>query len=304
MALAAGETEACIDAAAAEILLIQLSQRDPTTEIKRFMPLALFNLVREKALAKTDWRAMTLYVSIMNREQRQTKEAAQTDYELAKELDNMLEPGKQQSGEGNPLREFERPWKLLHDAAEQYLSHLSPQEPIFFQVQTDLERALRDGAFKYSEPRAIPMVLGRGEMVEKHSTQWVTLSTQAAVAGSADSALHLAFYHLHKDGWLPAQSAATPKIWVGLEWLALSAAQAAPNTNHMAARYLALAHLLREHGFTEEGYSWIKFAQENIREAGLDPDDAWHNYLDGFMQTWTNPAYTQKSSADFLREPS
>jgi hypothetical protein len=68
----------------------------------------------------------------------------------------------------------------------------------------------------------------------------------------------------------------------------------------MIKRYLAVAHLLREHGHAEEGYSWLPVAKENLKESGLDPDDRMIDYLDGFQNHWYDDKLMVSTSEEFL----
>ncbi|KIW90438.1 uncharacterized protein Z519_09084 [Cladophialophora bantiana CBS 173.52] len=300
MAFFAGEIDAGVDAAAAEIALGNAMGRQEN----RLSP-RISDFIKARALQRSDWRAITLYLDEMSTK-RGTEASARENYKLAKDLVDMVEPSKQLRRQ-NPslLQNYKLPWRVLHDAADSYLSYLDPGAT-FDQVQSDLENAIRDGLFKFSDLAAAPFALRQPGVIEKHSKEWLELATQSASAGDPDSALQLAFYHLRKDGWRPAEPNKKRRDWTGIEWLAVSAALSAPETGSMAAKYLGLAHLLREHGYADEGISWIDFAKESIGEAGLDPENKWHNYLDEFQQAWKDTDESlkkyEKSSNEFLAQ--
>ncbi|OAL34670.1 hypothetical protein AYO20_06087 [Fonsecaea nubica] len=300
MAFFAGETEAGVDAAAAEIALgASLSPHEA-----RLSP-RIFDHVKAKALERNDWLAILLYLDEMSRKTG-TEATARESYQLAKDLVAMVQPSKYLRTQNSSLLQPRNlPWRVLHDAAESYLSYLG-EGAEYDQVQSDLENAIRDGLFKYSDVSAVPFALRQPGVTGKHSKEWIELATQSASVGDADSSLQLAFYYLSKDGWRPAEPNKKPREWTGIEWLGVSAALSAPETGPMVAKYLGLAHLLREHGYVDEGMSWIDFAKESMGEAGLDPDNTWNNYLSEFQLAWKDTDESEslrkyeKSSEDFL----
>ncbi|KIX96947.1 uncharacterized protein Z520_07061 [Fonsecaea multimorphosa CBS 102226] len=298
MAFLAGKTDAGVDAAAAEIAVgASVGQQEP-----RLSP-RIFDFIKAKAFQRSDWSAIILYLDEMSRKIG-TEASARENYEVAKDLVDMVEPSKHLSRQNSSLlKHYKSPWRILHDAAQSYLSYLG-EGAVYNQVRSDLENALRDGLFKYSDLSAVPLALQQPGVLEKHSKEWIELATQSARAGDPDSSMQLAFYYLRKDGWRPAEPNKKPQDWTGVEWLAVSAALSAPNTGTMAAKYLGLAHLLREHGYADEGNSWIDFAKESMGEAGLDPENTWHNYLSEFQQAWSDTDESlkkhEKSSEEFL----
>ncbi|OAP59461.1 hypothetical protein AYL99_06759 [Fonsecaea erecta] len=298
MAFFAGEIDAGVDAAAAEIALGSALGRQEA----RLSP-RVAEFIKTKAFEGSDWLAMLLYLDEMTRKPG-SEATARKNYELAKDLVGMVEPSKLLRRQNSSLLQHPKlPWRILHDAAKNYLSYLG-EGAVHDQVRSDLEDAIRDGLFKYSDLSAAPFALRQPGVIKKHSKEWVELATQSASAGDPDSSLQLAFYHLRKDGWRPAEPNRKPRDWTGIEWLAVSAALSAPETDSMAARYLGLAHLLREHRYVDEGTSWIDFAKENMGEAGLDPDNTWHHYFSEFQQAWEGTDESlkkyEKSSEEFL----
>lgn len=299
MAFASGLRDAAIDAAQLELASNE-TQATWDTSAARRRPLApqISAYIKEKALKGADPRAMMIYLRDVLRG-AQTKAVAKQNYQLAKQLFDMVEPSQQLYKRVHFSQRYGQPWQMLYDAADHYLSHIQ-DDPVSDKVQEDLDNALRVGAVEYKDPRAAALVLGQKDVIEKHSKQWVELATQSAIAGYADSCFSLALYHLRKDRWLPVDPGKNPKNWVGIEWLAVSAAASDDNAQIMLRRYLGLAHLLREYGHSDEGFSWIQAAQENIMEAGLDPNGEWNAYVDTFLQTWNDDNVPQKSSEEFL----
>ncbi|KIW35390.1 uncharacterized protein PV07_02088 [Cladophialophora immunda] len=300
MAFFAGEADAGVDAAAAEIALGSALGRQEA----RLSP-RISDFIKAKALARSDWVAMLLYLDETSRKTG-SEVVAQENYELAKDLVDMVEPSKKLRRQNSSLLQHHKlPWRVLHDAAESYLPYLR-EGAVYDQVRSDLENAIRDGLFKYSDLSAAPLALRQPGVIEKNSKEWVELATQSSSAGDPDSSLQLAFYHLRKDGWRPAEANRKPRDWTGIEWLAVSAALSTPETGVMAAKYLGLAHLLREHGYVDEGISWIDFAKESMGEAGLDPDNRWHDYFSDFQQAWRDTDGSlkryEKSSEEFLAQ--
>lgn len=286
VAFESGESEAAIDTALAEI--------KSSSGLRR----KTYEHIREMALARADWRAMTLYLWHML-QTAQKKPVTQENYLLAKRLYSMMEPSQKQDNKLPFLQSYELPWKLLHDAADHYLYHLD-DGPESDAVQEDLDMALREGVSKWSDPRAAEMILSQIGEVEKHSPRWVSLTTQSAMGGNADSCLELAMYYLQKDGWYPQRSDNKAKSWIGIEWLALSAALSTSDARTMVRRYLALAHILRENGYAKEGYSWLPTAKENVHEAGLDQRGEMIEYLDGFQRHWYDDEIMVATSDEFL----
>ncbi|KIX05830.1 uncharacterized protein Z518_03803 [Rhinocladiella mackenziei CBS 650.93] len=290
-ALEAGETVAVMDAAMTEIHFRD-SLSKPT-----------FELVKEKAFAKVDdYRALTVYLWHMV-QMSQTKAVARENYLMAKELYNMVEPGVHTEKMTPLLQSILPPWRVLFRAADHYLYHLG-DGPISDSVQEDLDMALREGVSKWNDPQAAELILGQKDEVQKYSQQWVTLATQAAMAGSGKSCFELAMYFLRKDGWYPAvkpQSATKEnKSWIGIEWLALSAALSTDNTRDMTMRYVGLAHLLSENGHADEGHSWLAIAKENLDDTYLDPRGEMIAYVDGFYQHWYDKSLLLTKAKDFL----
>ncbi|EXJ89193.1 hypothetical protein A1O3_02259 [Capronia epimyces CBS 606.96] len=288
VAFDAGDSEAAIDTALAEV--------KSSPGLRR----TTYEYIKEMALARADWRAMTIYLWHML-QTAQKKPVTQENYLLAKDLYRMMEPSQKQDNKLPFLQSFELPWKLLHDAADHHLYHLD-DGPESDAVQEDLDMALREGVSKWSDPRAAEMILNQIGEVEKHSPRWVSLMTQSAMGGNADSCLELAMYHLQKDGWYPKRSDTNNKTknWIGIEWLALSAALSTSDARVMVRRYLALAHILRESGCAKEGYAWLPTAKENVYEAGLDSTGEMIKYLDGFQRHWFDDKVMVATSDEFL----
>jgi hypothetical protein len=288
VAFLAGEVDAGIDAAAAEIMVnTSRVELGATSMSGPLLSARLFDFVKQHALARTDWRAMTLYLQEMLRVPG-TEAPARDNYKLARELFDLLEPSKELILlYEQHLRRFELPWKILHEAAVAYLAHLPEGSAEHDKVQADIEMALRDGIHKYADPAAVAPALRQQRVIPWHSAKWVDLATQAAAAGVHDAAFDLAMYHLRKGGWRPRQAGTNPTDWTGIEWLAVSAALSAPDVRTMVqSRYLGLAHLLREHGYMAEGYAWMEYAKENVAEAGLDPEKEWENFIQDFKLAW------------------
>ncbi|KIW73045.1 hypothetical protein PV04_01193 [Phialophora macrospora] len=287
-AFLAGEVDAGVEAAAAEVMVntsrVELGASSMSGPL---LSALLFDFVKKRALARADWRAMTLYLKEMSRVPG-TEASARDNYKLARELFDMLEPSKELALENTQyLRRFEPPWKILYQAAVAYLAHVPKGSAEHDEVQADIETALRDGIHKYSDPGAVAPALRQQHVVPWHSAEWVDLASQAAAAGVQDAAFDLAMYHLRKAGWRPRKEGTTPTDWTGIEWLAVSAALSAPDVQKMVqSRYLGLAHLLREHGYLADGYAWMKFAKQNAAEAGLDPDKEWENFIHDFELAW------------------
>ncbi|EHY57853.1 hypothetical protein ABEF95_014301 [Exophiala dermatitidis] len=258
-----------------------------------------YDYIKKMALARADWRAMTIYLWHML-QSAQKKQVTEENYLLAKDLYAMLEPSQKQDKTLPFLRSFELPWKLLHDAADHYLYHLE-EGGESDAVQEDLDMALREGVSKWSDPRAAEMILNQLGEVEKHSPRWISLITQSAMGGNSDSCFALAMYHLEKDGWYPKPSATKAKSWIGVEWLALSAALSTSDARTMVRRYLALAHILRENGHGKEGYAWLPTAKANVFDAGLDPNLEMVKYLDGFQQHWFDDKVIVTTSHEFIQ---
>lgn len=288
----AGDVEAGLKIAAREIVS-PTGLRRPTAEF-----------IREQAMARTDWRAMTIYLW-HTLQSAHPKAAAEENYHLAKELFDMVEPGNRLVQRVSVFEQFVGPWKLLHDAADHYLYHLDESDPLSDQVQNDLDMALRAGVEEWKDPEAAKLILGQKDEIEKDSTRWLTLTTQAAMAGSENHCYDLAIYHLRRDGWISrgAPEKTKPTSWMGIEWLALSAALSMNSARQMTRRYLALAHILRESGQVEKGYEWLPVAKEHLQDAGLDPDKSMAEYLDGFRQTWYDDDLLGPRADDFLDRP-
>ncbi|EXJ64495.1 hypothetical protein A1O7_00831 [Cladophialophora yegresii CBS 114405] len=287
-AFLAGEVDAGIDAAAAEAMVNRSRvESGATSNSSTLLSPRLFDFIKQRARARADWRAMTLYLKEISRVP-QTEVLARDNYNLARELFDMLEPSKELLLENTQLlRAFEPPWKILHDAAVAYLAYTPEGCPENDKVQADIETALREGIHKYSDPRAVAPALRQQRVIPWHSSEWVDLATQAAAAGVHHAAFDLAMYHLRQGAWRPKQADKKPTDWTGIEWLAVSAALSAPDIRTMVqSRYLGLAHLLREHGYLAEGYAWMQYAKENAAEAGLDPDKEWEHFIHDFELAW------------------
>ncbi|OCT53978.1 hypothetical protein CLCR_10125 [Cladophialophora carrionii] len=288
IAFFAGEVDAGIDAATAEVMVnISRVELGATSTTGTLLSARLFEFIKQRAQARADWRAMTLYLKEMSRAPG-TEASARDNYNLARELFDMLEPSKELVLENTQLlRGVEPPWKILYEAAVAYLAYIPKGSPEHDKVQADVETALRDGIQKYSDPRAVAPALRQQRVIPWHSPEWVDLATQAAAAGVQDAAFDLAMYYLRLGGWRPRQAGKKPTDWTGIEWLAVSAALAAPDIRAMVqSRYLGLAHLLREHGYLAEGYAWMEYAKENAAEAGLDPDKEWEHFIHDFELAW------------------
>lgn len=301
MASLAGETDAEIEAVAAEMLLNYMgtikSADGYGKRRQRLLPES-FELVKKMALARSDWNAVSLYLLEMA-EIPGNEETARQCYDLALELKDRSTPSKTTvSGLAfTALRmpRLQQPWEICFNAAQVYLSHLSEGTPEYDQVQRELENALRDGLYKYTDPAAIPFALNRPKILTKGSTEWVQFATVAASKAVESAAYELALYYLDKDGWRPKKGVKKATNWRGIEWLAVSAAGCVPNAYKMAMRYLAIAHLLHEHGYTAEGSAILEFAVFNVTEAGLDPSGEWATYFQHYKNSFEEAQKAQQA---------
>ncbi|KAJ9608876.1 hypothetical protein H2200_006647 [Cladophialophora chaetospira] len=273
MIFLAGELEAGIDAFAAILLLEKQAERTGKAAPDSTYFLRIGDFIKAKALARTDWRAVTMYLKEMTRFQG-TKAFKRECYQLAKEFYSTVEPSRKSRVE-NPwlLQDYELPWKTFYEAARIYLLDL-PEGKERDNVQADMELALRDGLYKYTDPRAVAPALRNDKVIPRHSKEWIQFATEAATKGEKDASFELAKYHLSKDGWYPKTEGKKPTKWTGIEWLGVSAALSSPDTTRMVYLYCGLAHVLRERGYLAEGRSWLSYARENIGEAGLDMSGA------------------------------
>jgi hypothetical protein len=306
MVFLGGELDAGIDAAAGEVLTGHQTAREQryvspgTLHTPR-----IYEYLKAKALSRSDWRAMSLYLDEMSRAPA-TKATARDHYKMAKELYNMLEPSEKYAVEDQQrLQGFLPPWQILFDAAKKYISFL-PEGTEHDQVQKDIETALYDGIHKYSDPRAIPPALREPNVIPRYSTSWMELANQSAAGGDKDGALELAKYHLRQGGWLekPGQKD-KPTDWTGIEWLGVSAALSAPDTPAMVNKYLGLAHLLWAHGHRAEAWSWMERGKENVTEAGLDPlvqgRHEWEAKFAEYERSWRDAEKDKELSDKFWK---
>ena len=297
-----GEVDAGIDAAMAELLLASYEVRKPYGLRKsQLLSPQTAKFIREQALSHKEWRAMIVYLSQATKENG-TEMVAREHCILARELFDMTEPHKSAYWENlNVLQRYEDPCKILYTAASNYLTRL-PQGSERDAIQTTLETALRDGLCKYSSASAIPPALRQSNVIPRHSSRWLELANQSAASGDKEAAFDLAIYHLGKAGWRGKNKVSPktkPKDWTGINWLAVSAARSSPNPHAMINKYLGLAHLLREHGYLDEGYYWLAYAKENVSEAGLDLDQFWTKMVTGFERDWKEMG-TLEISKDFF----
>jgi hypothetical protein len=331
-----GETEAGIDAAAAEIRrrLANIGIDEPGTKTEPLCSPQVFTFIKTKALQDRDPRALTIYLDEMHRSRMTLKITAEC-YQLAKELNKMHEASKQTSASiGCGLDDLHAPWKILYDAAEEYRWKLqssgdqtSDTENNIKVAQEDMERAIRDGLYNYKDMRAVRYALKDPNILRRGSKPWINFATIAASKGDKDAASAIAWYYLEKDGWQLKKpekmdlSTGTPTAPTslagrlrqalgfemsgldprGIEWLAVSAASSVPNTNEVANKFVGLAYLLREHGQEEAGLQWLKKARAVISDAGLDPSQFWDKEINSHAESWEKEREERESGVKGAR---
>jgi len=247
----------------------------------------IYAFIKKQALARSDWLAMATYLDCTLRTP-QPAEVARESYLLAKHLSSLLRLDDQPVNMASPLRQYERPWKLLHDAANQYLSSVDENDLSSRIVQQDLNNALHDGIYKWNDPRAARMLLEQKSGVKRYSSEWLSLMTQSAMSCDAQSCFELGKYYLEKDGWRPAQGAAKGKSRLGLEWIELGAALSTQDPEQMTKGYLFLALLLREHGFADEGLEYLVAGKESLEGNRYDLRGEKAQYLQSFEDHWND----------------
>lgn len=282
MSSLAGETDADVETVAAEMIMNDAQGSNTYHKQRpRLLPES-FELVKRKALARSDWNAVSLYLYEMGQTPGNEASARQC-YELALELKDHATPSEMPDPicmfTAQQMPHLHQPWAIAFVAAQSYLSYLSEGTPEYDQVQRELENALRDGLYKYTDRTAIPFALTQPTVLTKGSTEWVQFATVAASAKLKGAAFELALHYLHEDGWRPKKGGKKATNWRGIEWLTVSAADCVPDVHKMAMRYLATAHLLHEHGYTAEGSAILDLAVLNFTQAGLDPSGEWAAYF-------------------------
>ncbi|KIW44721.1 uncharacterized protein PV06_03173 [Exophiala oligosperma] len=299
-AFEAGDLEAAI-----KVAFIEHQSKKVSSKVSGF--------IKQHAAKRSDWRTMSLWCELAT-EMSHSKEGAEANYLLAKELDTILEPSNRPMSRAEMFERYRPTWSLVHDSANHYLSHFDRDDPEGDPVQKDLDNAIRDGVKKWKDPKAAHELLLLPGEVKKFSDRWLSLLTMSAMEGSAEHCVRLALYHLGKDGWLNhhldenddwvvSDRKDKPKNWIGIEWLGLSAALENADASLKTRRYLRLALLLREHGLEKDAMPWLTAAKHDLEDQGLDTDREWIEYIDGFEQHWYNEEFmTRTSEEDWFLE--
>ena len=304
-----GYEEALIDTASAEIIrgIGKLATADLGYRPGFFCSPQHRAKLKVRADNDNDWRAAIVYLSEMNRKKLNLDEAQET-YEDAKWLSDMLEPASQSRVSVEcPLDALPAPWLILYEAAEEYRVQLARSrdyetdpkrgrnDDLYTQVNADIEMAIRDGLYKYTDIQAVKYALNRDTILTIGAQEWLDFVTRAAGSGDTAAATALAFHYLREDGMWPSEKEPTRRTisWLGIEWLAVSAALSAPDATTMFAKFVGMAHLLREQGYEAEGEAWLEEAKNVIADAGLDPQKQWEKELSQIRKDWKDEATEQ-----------
>jgi len=266
---------------------------------RRQIPPAVRTIVKKMAHERRDWRAMSLYVDDLLRSKSTPGTRAEA-YGLAKDLFDRSTPGKT-ARDAKPQDTFVQPWKLLRDAADQYLwDHRSGPE--HEEAQAKLDQAVRDGASKYTDPAACAELL-LDPSVEKFSDEWTSLQLQTAMQGDANACFELGKFYLEKHGWYPCigNRSRRPNHQIGFHWIELAAALSSENAQAIARCYLAMAFVLRENGFSVAGRKWLSTGITDIRQNAPDNAEAttWIRTMESFNKDWESE-FNKGKASDFL----
>lgn len=259
--------------------------------IDRTMPILSTNngtartIVKNVALDRGDWRAMSLYVDDLLRN-KSNPATRKEGYEMALDLLNIVKPGPFDLLQ--PQWKIKHPWRVLKEAADQHLYDCK-DGPEAKAVQESYDRALRDGAKVYTDPEACNL-LANSPSVELYSDEWLELKTKSAMSGDPESCFEVGKYWLEKHRWYPCQSIPSSELGndLGFEWMELSASLAVGDARTIALRYLALALVLRENNRMDAGLLWLQKGIQQIEDTVFEEDQAkeWREKLQDFEQAW------------------
>lgn len=265
--------------------------RDPTeagvVEPIELSP-AIVDHLREVALCRRNWEAMTVYLDYMLR--RPCKpEVVRGNLELARDLVLMVNPSHKASESNPALERFEPSWYLLEKAADQFIAVFSksgnPQE--LKEAQDIATSAIASGVSKWEDMRAVGLDLKFGETLSVGSDKWLTYTTYKAMAGDEQACFALGDYYIRKEGWHPhTRQQSPPGTRMGLWWLEASASAALDQPELFARRHLLIALLLDEHGFHRDGTYVLVRGLDLLADLGASANESAARWLKSYASVW------------------
>ncbi|KAK5052521.1 hypothetical protein LTR84_002385 [Exophiala bonariae] len=267
------------------------------------LPPNILDYIRRTAIARENWRSMSLYLDHSLRKP-QSSTAAKALYQLAVDLSTMTRPSFNTIDQVIPSERLELPWFLLQRAADQYYAHLPSDSDDAAEVQRTYAEALNTGRDGWNDSRAAELLLRNTEEVKPGSPRWVELLTQAAMQGDPDFCFRLGDHRLKEEGWHPeSRKWRKPSDKTSLWWIELSAYGMRHFPIRARQRYLLLAVLLRENGFREDATSYLVRGQAALRESHSPDAEVSIQWLQDTIDDWDNPEWKMTSTILLNAEP-
>ncbi|KIV90176.1 hypothetical protein PV10_07507 [Exophiala mesophila] len=256
------------------------------------LPAAIVDYLREVALCRRNWEAMTAYLDYILR-RRCGPKVVRENFELARDLSLMVSPSQSSSELKPALERIEPPWYLLQKAADQFVATFSKSgSPEELKEARELAAgAISSGVSEWEDMRAIEEDLKSEERPLVGSDKWLTYTTHKAMAGDDKACFALGDYYIRKEGWHPhTRQQSAPKTRMGLWWLEASASAVLDQPELCARRHLLIALLLDENGLHGEGASVLARGVDVLADSAAPAGEVVTQWLKSYATVWPDIA--------------